>query len=142
MRLFAYILSASRRFVARSSRVSLSTINIDKSVELGSVIPDTSINDISHSELIGNRKYQEDRCRVVKLDTNIIFAGIFDGHGGSLAVDFASKELPVLLEYRLKHSSKETDLAELLKCAFCDVNQMLLDHIKKTKPRKSTFAVF
>lgn len=137
MRLLSWISSTSRRFVACSSRLSSSKINIDKSVELGTVIPETSVDDVAQSQLIGNRKHQEDRCSVVKFSDNVLYAGIFDGHGGSFAVDFAFENLCSLLKSRMEDvAGEDHHMSELLKSVFCDVNDLLLAHIKKAKPRK------
>ena len=126
--------------LARSSRRSVGTINYDRSLEHGFLIPDISLDDVGVSSVIGARKHQEDRYVVQTLKNGSLLLGVFDGHGGSLAATYTQKHLPSLLEKALEQqedSKTNISMADVMEKAFLDVNANLLDYVRKGKAGES-----
>ena len=70
--------------------------------------------------LQGRRNENEDRFVVEELRPNLQMFAVFDGHGGSLAVDYCQAHMSEHLSYWLDRG--EGDLQEVLKLAFMDIN--------------------
>lgn len=111
------------------------TINLDRSIELGAVIPNILETNVAVSTNLGKREYQEDRYTVTRLGNDTLFLGIFDGHGGTLAVDYTADHLHQITEDLLK--AKLNGIKDVLVKAFCEVNNNLLQHIRKNRPSES-----
>lgn len=95
-------------------------VNIEESIKTGTLIPEIAIDKVAVSSLIGRRKENEDRFRIVKLAPNLFMFAIFDGHGGALAADYTSSHMG---EYILGHlERKEKDLVGILHKSFVEVN--------------------
>lgn len=109
-------------------------INLTRSIEFGTVIPNILESNVAVSTDIGKREYQEDRYSIERLSKDTLFLGIFDGHGGSLAVDYTAEHLHQVTASLLK--SKTHGIKDVLVNAFCEVNNNLLQHIRKNRPSK------
>ena len=59
------------------------------------------------------------------MSDDLLLVGIFDGHGGSEAVDFVAGCLPELLTCWLKESGGGHDLKDVMRRTFQDVNERL-----------------
>lgn len=101
-------------------------IQLEKSIEKGKLIPRIPLDRIGTASLVGRRKVNEDRFKVEELDSDLLYFGIFDGHGGELAVDYVNNHMLDHLRFWL---SKSTDLFEVLRNSFLDVNNVLTRHI-------------
>lgn len=128
------VLGANARLLQKaccshSARQWKSTINIDRSLELGSLIPNINIEDAGIATHIGKRQYQEDRCSLKLLKDGTIYLAMFDGHGGSLAADYTEIHMPLLLESVLEN--KSSSIAGLLEQTFIKVSSNLLDYVQK-----------
>lgn len=108
-----------------------STINIDQSLEQGSLIPNISVADAGISTLIGQRRYQEDRYSIEIFQDGTLYLAIFDGHGGSLAADYAVTHMPKLLESTLLKDS--TGVMNSFEKSFIGASTRLLEYIRKNK---------
>lgn len=106
------------------------TINVDKSIEHGHLIPNIKIDEVGISTIIGKRRYQEDRLSVKVLQNGMLYLGLFDGHGGSLAAEYAMKIMPAVLQNVLDDSSTKS-VVQALDIAFYDVNTKLLEYVQK-----------
>jgi serine/threonine protein phosphatase PrpC len=73
---------------------------------------------IQAAQIIGTRDYQEDMYFIEKLPNNIIFAGIFDGHGGNFCSKFVSRVFNLKVKKTLLHSRKiNMDYQKIMKDA-------------------------
>ena len=87
--------------------------------EAKSFLHNISLDFVGHSTAIGHRAVNEDRFRILELEPDFYYFAVFDGHGGSNAVDFVSLNM----HERVKHLLKtENDLEKVLVTAFkqCD----------------------
>eukprot|EP01135_Chromosphaera_perkinsii_P002487 Nk52_evm3s224 gene=Nk52_evmTU3s224 len=57
----------------------------------------------------GNREYNEDRYQIRHLLPNLSYFGVFDGHGGSTAADYACAHLHVCVKRYLDANHKYSD---------------------------------
>lgn len=81
---------------------------------------------IGTASLMGRRKNNEDRFIISRLADDLLCFAVFDGHGGSTAVDFVHKNLEHHLNFWL---ARTKDLKVVLKRSFIDVNNLLARHI-------------
>ena len=82
--------------------------------------------DVGSASLPGKRKENEDRFIVKELQENLVMFAIFDGHGGSKAVEFVHQNIENHIRYWLKQTDS---LREVLRKTFTDVNNMLSKHL-------------
>ena len=101
-------------------------IQLEKSIEKGRLIPQIPFAKIGSASLVGRRKINEDRYAIKELNSDLVYFGIFDGHGGPLAVDFVNNHMEDHVRF---WQSKSTDLLEVLRNSFIDVNNVLTRHI-------------
>ncbi|KAH3843448.1 protein phosphatase 1K, mitochondrial-like [Dreissena polymorpha] len=101
-------------------------VSIKTSIEKGMLIPEIPIKDVGTKSLLGHRKENQDRFIVKKLTENILCFAIFDGHGGSAAVDFVHQNIEHHLLYWLNRTDK---LSDVLHNTFADVNDLLSEHL-------------
>ena len=127
-------LTPCRRYAARLKH----TINLHDSIEYGYLIPAISDKDIGVSSLIGHRKSQEDRVQVKTLHDRCLFVAVFDGHGGTLAAQFAHDTLHQAVDDRLVSTENHSavSIQTILTQAFNEVNNRLLQFIRKQRPGK------
>lgn len=101
-------------------------IQLEKSIEKGRLIPQIPFDRIGSASLIGRRKVNEDRFSVQELNPNLLYFGIFDGHGGPIAADFVNNHIVDHLKFWL---AKSSSLFEVLQNSFTDINNVLTRHI-------------
>ena len=101
-------------------------IQVEKSIEKGRLIPQIPLDKVGSASLVGRRKVNEDRFRIEEIDSDLLFFGIFDGHGGDLAVEFVDNHILDHIRFWL---SKSSDLFEVLRNSFIDINNVLTRHI-------------
>ena len=101
-------------------------IQLEKSIEKGKLIPQIPIDKIGRASLVGRRKINEDRYAIKELNSDILYFGMFDGHGGPLAVDFVNNHMEDHIKFWL---TKSSDLFEVLRNSFIDINNVLTRHI-------------
>lgn len=75
---------------------------------------------------VGDRKYMEDRYFVAKIDPDITWYAVLDGHGGERAVKFFKKKLPKVLKEELKNHT----VRKAIRGAFRKVNEKWINHKK------------
>jgi len=95
----------------------------DSEVSLESVVtsePRIAMSSVGVKSLVGRRDGNEDRIIAKQIKSNLLLFGIFDGHGGNMAVDHVVEELPKLVMYCL--DSGERELEQVLRKAFFEVN--------------------
>ncbi|WAR00179.1 PPM1K-like protein [Mya arenaria] len=110
---------------AWNNRIEL-PVSIEKSIERGQLIPDLPIDNVGSASLQGRRQENEDRFIVKKLRENLLCFAIFDGHGGSAAVNFVHENIEHHIRYWLGRTEK---LADVLRKSFIDVNNLLSRHL-------------
>lgn len=133
------LIGATCSHINSQTRRWVTTINYDRSLEHGFLIPNINIKDTGVSSLIGKRKKQEDRLTITSFKDGTIFLGIFDGHGGSLAATYTEKHLPTIMEDMLDTAGEvdSIDFAELMEKAFLEVSANLLQYVRKSKAGES-----
>ena len=95
-------------------------INVEESIRRGRLIPMISLADVGVASLDGRRHENEDRTIAVELAPNLLMFGIFDGHGGTEAVDYIVEHLPQLVKHLLEDGN--SDLSSALQQAYLDVD--------------------
>jgi len=95
-------------------------INVEESIRRGRLIPTISLADVGEASLDGRRQVNEDRTIAVELAPNLLMFGIFDGHGGTAAVDYVVKHLPGHVKRLLDEDGD--DLKTVLHKAYLNVN--------------------
>ena len=70
------------------------------------------LNNIKHHSLQGFKDSNEDRVQVTELSPEVLFLGVFDGHGGPFVVDFLQNNLHMYIKsfYEQGRSSLTTAL--------------------------------
>lgn len=101
-------------------------ISVEKSIQKGRLIPEVLIDEVGTASLLGRRKVNEDRVLINKLTDRVSIFAIFDGHGGSVAVDFIHSHIEQIL---LQGLEKTKSLSEVLQKSFILVNNLLARHI-------------
>ena len=105
-------------------------IRLEKSIEKGRLIPQIPLDKVGTASLVGRRKVNEDRFRIEEINSDLLFFGIFDGHGGDLAVEFVDNHILDHIRFWLTRSS---DLFKVLRNSFIDINNVLTRHIAHYK---------
>ncbi|CAL1533481.1 unnamed protein product [Lymnaea stagnalis] len=101
----------------------------EASVKKGKLIPRVPLEKIGLASVIGRRKVNEDRCVVEELRHELLYFGMFDGHGGSYAAEYASDHFIDHLSYWMTQTE---DLSVVLKSSFCDMQNLLARHLVNT----------
>ncbi|XP_013095385.2 protein phosphatase 1K, mitochondrial-like [Biomphalaria glabrata] len=94
----------------------------EQSVKKGKLIPRVPLEKIGRTSTLGRRKVNEDRYVLEELRPELLYFGIFDGHGGSYAAQYASDHL---IDHLCYWMTQTEDLKEVLKRSFCDMNNLL-----------------
>lgn len=81
------------------------------------------INSVNKQSLKGLKDANEDRIRVAELSPNVLFIGVFDGHGGSFVVDFVNNHLHEYVKRFLKQGT--SSLTSALRRGFIDCDLAL-----------------
>jgi len=98
----------------------------DQSVRRGKIIPKVPVDEIAVASVIGRRKVNEDRYVIEEIQPDLLYFGIFDGHGGSFAADYMLKNLCHHINFWLTQTK---DLKIALKNSFCDAQNLLARHL-------------
>lgn len=98
----------------------------DQSVKKGKIIPRVPLDEIHASSVIGRRKVNEDRYIIEEIKPNLLYFGMFDGHGGEYAVDYVSSHMIDHLSFWLTQTSV---LTTVLSNSFCDLQNILARHL-------------
>ncbi|XP_033643810.1 protein phosphatase 1K, mitochondrial-like [Asterias rubens] len=101
-------------------------ILLQQSIKHGIPIPKISISNVGKESLIGRRMTNEDRISILELAPNLLYFGIFDGHGGAVAADYACLHMDKHINYWL---AKEHDLQVVLTRAFEDLENRFARHL-------------
>lgn len=114
---------------AWDNRLSL-PILLEKSIKEGKPIPHIRLADVGTSTVIGRRSSNEDRIKVTWLrgkdESEVLYVGIFDGHGGRSAVDFTWG----FMDGHCQHCLDQCDtIEEALKQAFINVSNSFSRHL-------------
>lgn len=81
------------------------------------------LNSIKYQSLKGLKDVSEDRIKVTELSPNVLFIGVFDGHGGSFVVDFVNNNLPLYIKRILEQG--KSSLTTALRKGFIDCDMSL-----------------
>lgn len=95
--------------------------------EAKSFLHNVSVDSVGSSTNLGKKLVNEDRFKVLELDPDLYYFAVFDGHGGSEAVDFVQAKLHKIIK-RLYKNNK--NLEEILAAAFEECNYELEEHIR------------
>ena len=86
---------------------------------------------VGHAETIGRRPTMEDAASIQLFFRDHepeTYIGVFDGHGGPTASEFASKFLHDLLSQGLDSGEYEQETERLLTDCFLEVNDLMSQH--------------
>lgn len=90
--------------------------------EAKSFLHNVSVDTVGKSTSIGYRTANEDNFQLVELEPDLYYFAVFDGHGGSVAVDFVSEHLHGCVRH---YYSYDKDMEKLLIKAFTKCNEDL-----------------
>ena len=122
------------------TRLELPDIQMDKSIQHGKPVPIITADNIGFTSLIGRRETNEDRLRIEELeDLDIVYAAIFDGHGGSECAEYAKEHMH---KHVIKHiRSGNTDLSNVLRRSFLSFNEEFSNYIGYHDSREYSFFI-
>ena len=81
------------------------------------------LNNIKYQSLKGFKESNEDRIKVTELSPDVVFLGVFDGHGGSFVVDFVQNNLDMYVKNFLDQG--HCSLTTALRRGFIDCDMAL-----------------
>ncbi|CAL8100394.1 unnamed protein product, partial [Calicophoron daubneyi] len=116
-------------------------VDKEESTEQGLLIPRIDLSHVGCASALGRLESNEDRLLACELSPFLRFFGIFDGHGGPQAADFALAVMPECVRYRLAEltnvyrkrglslrSIHPKYLEQVLENAFLEVNNLMSRH--------------
>ncbi|KAJ7375805.1 Protein phosphatase 1K, mitochondrial [Desmophyllum pertusum] len=92
-----------------------------------SFLHNVSVDTVGKSTAIGHRQANEDSYKLIELQPDLYYFAVFDGHGGSVAVDFVSEHLHDCIKH---FYSSEKNIESVLVDAFTKCNSDLEDYCK------------
>eukprot|EP00088_Acartia_fossae_P016152 TRINITY_DN19018_c0_g1_i5.p1 TRINITY_DN19018_c0_g1~~TRINITY_DN19018_c0_g1_i5.p1 ORF type:complete len:413 (-),score=80.83 TRINITY_DN19018_c0_g1_i5:191-1429(-) len=95
-------------------------INETASMKTGTVVPDIDLNLIGTFTNQGRRTYQEDRFVVKRLQPDLVYCAVFDGHGGSKCAEYCQDHFHTYITHFL---ARETSISKVLEKSFYEVNK-------------------
>ena len=81
-----------------------------------------SVDAVGKSTSLGQREVNEDSHRLLELEPDLYYFAVFDGHGGSVAVDFVSENLHRCIKH---FYAQDKNLTNVLSKAFVKCNRDL-----------------
>ncbi|KAK0152995.1 Protein phosphatase 1K, mitochondrial [Merluccius polli] len=93
---------------------------------VGTPSTQVSLSRVGSASVLGCRKQNEDRLRVGRLQDNLLYLAVFDGHGGVHAADYCHAHLDTHLREALE---EEEDLEKVLTHAFLNLDKALHRHL-------------
>ena len=109
-----------------NNKLSLS-VDYEKSMRHGRLIPEVTAKNVGVASLLGRRNTNEDRYIITELMPNLMMFAIFDGHGGSPAVDYVHQNFAKIISSHI--SGVDDDLSAVLRKAFETMNATLTRHL-------------
>ena len=103
-----------------------------------SFLHSVSVDTVGKSTAIGYRQANEDSFKLVELQPDLHYYAVFDGHGGSVAVDFVSEHLH---ECILHFYSSDKNIESVLEDAFAKCNSDLEDYCTWLMERGKLFYI-
>ena len=95
------------------------------SAEAKSFLHNVSLDNVGHISHTGLRETNEDSYKLVELEPDLYYFAVFDGHGGSAAVDFVSEHLHECVKHFCSH---DKNLESVLTKAFLKCNRDLEEY--------------
>lgn len=92
-----------------------------------SFLYNVSVDTVGKSTTIGYRQANEDSFKLIELQPDLHYYAVFDGHGGSVAVDFVSDHLHECVSH---FYSRDKNIVSVLVDAFAKCNSDLEDYCK------------
>ena len=92
------------------------------------------LNSIKYHSLKGFKDTNEDRFQVTELLPDVLFLGVFDGHGGTFVVDFVKTNLHLYIKRILEQG--HCSLTTALRRGFIDCDMALARELEKNENRK------
>lgn len=90
--------------------------------EAKSFLHSVSLDAVGKSTFVGFREVNEDSFKLIELEPDLYYFAVFDGHGGSAAVDFASEHLHECVKHCYSH---DKNIESVLVKAFSKCNRDL-----------------
>uniref|UniRef100_A0A0B6ZKA8 PPM-type phosphatase domain-containing protein n=1 Tax=Arion vulgaris TaxID=1028688 RepID=A0A0B6ZKA8_9EUPU len=98
----------------------------EQSIKKGKLIPRVPLDEVGLTSVIGRRRDNEDRYVVEELMQELLYFGIFDGHGGSYAAEYVAEHMIDHMSYWM---TKTADLISVLRNSFSDIHNLLARHL-------------
>ena len=92
------------------------------------------VNNIKYHSLKGFKDTNEDRFQVTELSPDVLFLGVFDGHGGTFVVEFVKKNLPMYVKRILDQGYCLPTTA--LRRGFIDCDMALARELEKNENKE------
>ena len=73
------------------------------SAEAKSFLHNVSLDNVGHISHTGLRETNEDSYKLEELEPDLYYFAVFDGHGGSAAVDFVSEHMHECVKHFYRH---------------------------------------
>uniref|UniRef100_A0A3Q0RDL2 PPM-type phosphatase domain-containing protein n=1 Tax=Amphilophus citrinellus TaxID=61819 RepID=A0A3Q0RDL2_AMPCI len=89
-------------------------------------LPQVSLSRVGSASVLGLRKQNEDRLRIARINENLLYFAVFDGHGGPHAADYCYTFMEKFIRDALE---EDDDLEKVLKKAFLDADKALHTHL-------------
>lgn len=87
------------------------------------------LNNVKYQSFKGFKEMNEDRFKVTELSPEVVFLGVFDGHGGSFVVDFVQRYLDMYVKRFLDNG--RCSLTTALRRGFIDCDMALARELGK-----------
>lgn len=101
-------------------------ILLPSSIRYGKPIPQVSLSRVGSASVLGLRSQNEDRLRVARINDDLLYFAVFDGHGGPHAADYCYTFMEKFIRDALE---EEDNLQKVLKKAFLDADKALYTHL-------------
>ncbi|CAI9559069.1 unnamed protein product [Staurois parvus] len=95
-------------------------IQLPPSIKYGKLIPHINLSKVGCSTQLGKRKENEDRFDYAKLNDDVLYFAVYDGHGGAGAADFCDRFMAQYIKEILK---QEEDMEKVLTKAFLEIDK-------------------
>ncbi|XP_077132536.1 protein phosphatase Mn(2+)-dependent 1K [Ranitomeya variabilis] len=95
-------------------------IQLPPSIKYGKIIPQINMSKVGCSSQISKRKENEDRFNFSKINDEVLYFAVYDGHAGAGAADFCNQ---YMAQYITDILTQEKDMEKVLIKAFLEIDK-------------------